>query len=143
MNICGLPPFRDEAAKGWGTQVLFALESKILSSPSEWLCGVAADPLQNGTHRNACGTFRNCRLDLVVPCASGDVEMHPGSVFDKLFEEEGCGNRSAPAGSTCVPDVGDLAVDLVAVIVGAGKPPELFAGDLHRVLKFFAGLVVV
>jgi len=33
MDICGLSPFRDETAKGWGTQVLFTLESKMLECP--------------------------------------------------------------------------------------------------------------
>ncbi len=65
--------------------------------------------------------------------------MEPGGVAYKLFEEHGGVGGSAPAVLAGVHDVGDLAFDLVAVVVGAGEAPEFFAGRDEGRLEFFRG----
>ena len=69
--------------------------------------------------------------------------MDPGGVADELFEEHGCVGGSAPAVFAGVHDVGDLAFDLVAVVVGAGEAPEFFAGGDECGEEFFGGVLVV
>src|ERR1700689_3127866 len=92
------------------------------------LAGVAANPLDQRADGNAARAFGLPGFLLVDPGGAGDIEVYPGRVADELLEEHGGGDGAAVAGAAGVHDVGDLALDLVAVIVGAGHAPELFAG---------------
>ncbi len=88
---------------------------------------------------------------VVEPGGRGDVEVDPGNrnaggvggFADEFFEEHGGRGGSAVAAAAGVHDVGDLALDLVAVVVGAGHAPEFFAGEGESVEEALRGLVVV
>ncbi len=69
--------------------------------------------------------------------------MDPGRVADEFFEEHGSRYCAAVAGGAGVHDVGNLALDLFAVVVGAGQTPEFFAGHGQRVQKAFGYPIVV
>jgi len=61
----------------------------------------------------------------------------------KFFEEHRGGGGAAVAAAPGVHDVGDLGLDLVAVVVGAGHAPELLAGDGEGVSELLRRRVVV
>src|ERR1035438_8442441 len=89
------------------------------------LSRVAAHPLHDGADRSPAWSVRVPRLLLFVPCDAGYVEMDPRCVSSKLLEEHRRGDRAPVAVLAGVHDVGDLALDVVAIVVGAGKPPAL------------------
>src|SRR5215510_8783680 len=69
---------------------------------------------------------RQIRLAVFIPGGARDVEMRPWRVFDEFADEIGAGDRAcfAPAH---VLDVGDLALDLFAVVFVERQLPYLFA----------------
>ena len=69
--------------------------------------------------------------------------MNPGGVADELFEEGRSDAGAAVARSGGVHEVGDLALDLVAVVARAGQPPELLAGGGKGIEEVLRGGVVV
>src|ERR1019366_1728624 len=93
------------------------------------LCGVAAHPFHDRPYGNAAGPIRVPRLLLLVPRAARDIEVNPGSIARELLQKHRRRSRAAVAILAGVHDVGDLALDVVAIIVGAGKPPELLTRD--------------
>jgi hypothetical protein len=112
------------------------------------LC-VAADPLGDAADGHACGALRGPGFGGVGPGCTGDVKVDPlsggqaGGFAYEFFEEHGGCGGSAVACGTGVADVGDLGLDLVAVVVGAGHAPELFAGDGEAVEELGGGFVAV
>ena len=105
--------------------------------------GEGADPFGDGADGYAAGAFGLPGLGVVEPGGGRDVEVNPWSFVDEFFEEHGGGRGSAVAAAGAVHDVGDLGFDLVAVVVGGGHAPELFAGDGECVEEALGGGVVV
>src|ERR1700733_15669801 len=102
---------------------------------SSRLSPVASPPLQNRPHRNPPRPIRKPRLVLIIPRASSDIQMHPGRLTHKLLQEHRRRNRPTPPISTRIPHISNMALDLILVIIGAGKPPELLARNLRGVHK--------
>src|SRR5688500_15586271 len=59
--------------------------------------------------------------------------MRPRAVTREFLEEHCCGNRSGRTPRT-VQHVGDLALQLLAILVEERQLPHLFAGSLGRVV---------
>jgi len=87
---------------------------------------VAACPLQDGADGYAAGAFGDVWLGVFEPGEAGDVEVNPGGVFREDFQKLSGGDGSAVT-ATGVFDVGDVALDLLGVLVSKGEAPEFFA----------------
>ena len=70
-------------------------------------------------------------FDLVALVDAGDVQVRPGRVLDELLQEEG-GRDGACLAAADVLDVGDLAVQLLAVLLEERQLPDPLAGGLRR-----------
>ena len=68
--------------------------------------------------------------------------MNPGCVFGEGLQELGRSDCAAVA-SAGVLDVGNVALDLIGVLLTQGQAPELFAGGGQSSLELADGLVVV
>ncbi len=85
----------------------------------------------------------------VDPGGAGNIEVDPGCDGgsrwggDELLEEHGGSDGAAVAAVAGVLNVGDGTFDLVAVVIGAGKAPELFAGSAGGSEKAVSGEVIV
>src|SRR5439155_11466498 len=75
-------------------------------------------------HRRTLRALRRVRPVAVAPVRPGDVEVGPlGAGLDRRVEERrGLDRAALPAGA--VREVGDVALDLVAVLVGERHRPE-------------------
>src|SRR5262249_28069435 len=78
---------------------------------------------------DACRADRQIRLAVFIPGRARDVQVSPGRVFGEFTDEISAGDSSRFA-SAHVFDVGDLALDLFAVIFVERQLPYLFAGLL-------------
>src|SRR6187402_3978774 len=101
-----------------------------------------ADPLHNAAHRYARRALGDVRTLIFHPGHARDIEMDPWRVADELLEEHCSGDGSAPTIDARVHDVGNRRLDVLLVVVGAGKSPEGFSGATHCRLKGLARRLV-
>src|SRR5262245_54162188 len=75
----------------------------------------SAHQIHKSPQADACGADRQIRFAVFVPGRACDVQVRPGGVLGEFTDEISAGDRArfAPAH---VFDVGDLALDLFAVI---------------------------
>src|SRR5204863_2666025 len=74
---------------------------------------------------------------------AGNVEVRPRHVTDELLEEEAGSEGAAVTVAARVLDVGDLGVDLLAVVVGQRQGPHLLPRPLGGVAHLLDPRVAV
>src|SRR5712692_2039702 len=89
------------------------------------------DEVDEGTEGYAGGTFGEPGLGVVVPGGAGDVEMYPRRVAGEFLDEHSAGDGAAAFAAADVLDVGDGALDEIAIIVVNGHLPHFFAGSFR------------
>src|SRR6266851_1205588 len=107
------------------------VRSSVLFYPAGAAGSGAGEPLRERDERadrRTLWAFRGERSVLVAPVGTGDVEVGPlGAVLDRGIEERrGLDRATLAAGA--VGEVGDVALDLVAVLIGQWHRPEAVAG---------------
>src|SRR5205814_9981059 len=99
--------------------------------------------LDQGPAAEAAAALGRVTVVLLTAGGPGDVEVGPRHAVDELLEEQP-GRQSARVAVTAgVLDVGDLGIDLLAVVVGQGKRPGLLPGPVGRGLHLLDPAVVV
>ena len=84
--------------------------------------------------------------DQAVPAMSRWIHSaggRPGVSPTNSLRNMAAGGGTGVAGGAGVADVGDLALDLLAVVVRAGHAPELFTGEGGAFEELRGGLVAV
>src|SRR2546421_8386869 len=117
--------------RGWGVRQAPCAgppDRAVVTSPG---AGSALYPLdeQSGAHPRR--SFGQVVLRLLRAGRPGDVHVDPGNVADEVAEEQRGEDRAAPPGAD-VLDVGDVAVDLLPVVVQEGHLPHAFAAGRRR-----------
>src|SRR5205085_11197256 len=101
------------------------------------LTGVPLRERHERPDRRTLRALRGLRAVLVAPERPGDVEVGPlGARLDRGIQERG-GLDGAALAPGAVRDVGDVALDLVAVLIGERHRPEAiprFGADPPHVL---------
>src|SRR5437588_11582934 len=99
-----------------------------------WLPSFAVEA-PNKLHQAADGDSRRAFGDpgfvFFHPGDAGDIEVDPGRLVNKFFQEHGSGDGPAPAPAT-VDDVGDARADHLFVFLIHRQAPHFFAGALQR-----------
>src|SRR6266498_3923382 len=96
---------------------------------------VTAAVVQPGEQRAHVGAGRALGEVAVVglrPGRPGDVQVHPRSPVDELLEEQARGEGGAVAVDGHVLEVGQHAVEVLAVLLGQRQPPGALAGLAGR-----------
>ena len=93
--------------------------------------GTRERQLDERAHADAGRALRLIRLGLFRPRRAGDVEVHPRQIAGELLDEERAGDRAAGAAAG-VGEVGDLALQLLLVVVEDRHRPRAIAGALAR-----------
>src|SRR5439155_23191146 len=92
------------------------------------------DHLHGRAHRDARSPAGGVPIVGVAAGGTGNVQVGPWPVADELLQEEAGGERTATAAAG-VLDVGDLGVDVLAVIARQREGPDPFtrsaSGGLH------------
>src|SRR5947199_8120711 len=86
-----------------------------LASPRRF--PVAGYQLDQRPHAEAARALRRVGVVLLAAGGAGDVEVGPRHVGHELLEEQAGGQRPAVTVAADVLDVGDLGVDVLAVLV--------------------------
>src|ERR1700737_4636851 len=79
--------------------------------------------LYQTSHRDPGRPFSDPGLVVFHPSGAGDIEMDPGSVFCKFFQEHGRSARAAPAPAG-IHDIGDIRLDLLFVLIVERQAPH-------------------
>src|SRR6266446_10487139 len=95
---------------------------------TELLRLIRQDEVDQGAEGYAGGAFGEPGLGVVVPGGAGNVEMDPGRVAGEFLDEHGAGDGAAALAAADVLDVGDSALDELAIVVVDGHLPHFFAG---------------
>src|SRR4029453_18043810 len=92
--------------------------------PARWpAVGAAArQPGEQGAHRDPGGALGQVAVVGLGPGRAGDVEVDPGTAVDELLEEQ-AGETGAAAAVADVLEVGQVALDVLAVLGGQGQAP--------------------
>src|ERR1700722_16799534 len=75
------------------------------------------------------------------PAGGGDVEVNPRRVLGKFLDKPGAGAGAAAFAAAGVANVGDVALDHLAIFFVDGHGPHLFAGGFgafEEVVEIFA-----
>src|SRR5207245_10558828 len=87
---------------------------------------------EDRAHGGARGALGDQRKILLAPRGAGDVEVRPRQVPGERLEEEPGVDRATAARSDVV-QIGDLALEVLAVLVDQRELPEPLARQLPRV----------
>src|SRR3954464_8156647 len=87
----------------------------------------AAHEFDQAPHPYPRWPFRDEWLSLVYPGGAGDVEVDPGLIVDKLFQEHSSGDSAAVTASA-VYNVGYARLNQAAIFIVERTPPHFFAG---------------
>ena len=98
-------------------------------SPGDIRISARKRQLGERADRDAGRAFRQIRLRFLGPRRAGDVEVRPRQAAGELLQEQRRRDRSGrPAAG--VREVGDLALDLIAVFVEQRHRPDAIAGAI-------------
>src|SRR5688572_10649626 len=102
-------------------------------------------PLDQRAHAPAGGAFADVGEVLLRVRDSGDVQVHPRDraiARHEVAEERAGRQRAAPAAGA-VDDVGDVALDLLALVVAHWQVPDLLTRARRDAFNLLDELIVV
>src|SRR5437870_2017052 len=91
----------------------------------------APNELHQAADGDSGGTFGDPGFVFFHPGDAGDVEVDPGRLVNKFFQEHGSDDGPAPA-STAVDDVGYARADHLFVFLIHRQAPHFFARAVQR-----------
>src|SRR5438045_3358623 len=116
--------------------------SETASGSLEVLLSQLSCKFHQTPHRNSRGTLGDPWLVVFHPGGACDIQMYPGSVFGKLFQERRCRTCAAPA-SASVHQVRNARLGHFKIFICNGQSPHFLAGLFDRRFEPVVELVVI
>src|SRR5437016_10699365 len=100
------------------------MQTELVAAAS--VIGKSLGKLHQTSHCNSGGALRDPRFSVLHPCGAGDIEMQPGCILRKFFEEHGGVDGAAPA-SARIHNVGNVRANVLLVLFVEWHAPHLLA----------------